>query len=127
MIKDADLIPEPLREALRNYAAVQMQIAEDPKVREAQFQLHKVMEHYQDRLNDLAKYIKAHVLELENSVSVYGVTVSHRSEYDRVMWSSEDLNALYEIEENQALLDPARSVKTYKPSVTLKYKPVEET
>jgi hypothetical protein len=124
MITDPDKIPDQLREALRTYAAVQMEILEDTNVKAARTRLTNAMAIYEERVKTAADYIKAHVLELEESVSIYGVTVNHRKEHPKVSWISAELNELFK--ENEDLLGSARKTTIVKPSVSLKFTPVEE-
>lgn len=87
--------------ALEQYRRVRWMMDNDSTVQQykrqverAQKRLDEVKAPYKSKLDELEDYITGNVLELEESVSIEGVTAQHRSGHTRVYYKSKIMGRL---------------------------------
>lgn len=123
VIDDSDNDPEVV-------AAMKTYNDKFEEMEKAQQMVYMLQKPHNDKINELAEYIKAQVMEHGSSVSHAGVDAKHRKGYERVTWNNKEMTSL--CMKNPALLDllaSARKVSEVDPSVKISYtlpEPVKE-
>lgn len=135
------MITDNVKKALEEFANQNTQMEQDPEViattkayndilaelEEAEIRGNLARARFQNRIEELEEYIKAHALEIATSFEHMGVKVSYRKGYERITWVRKKMDEL--CLKNPALLDllaPARKITPVDPSVSIAILEVEE-
>jgi hypothetical protein len=117
--------PAPLKAALIEFAVVEEMLSGgDGKLANARMEFDRLARPYKARLKSASEFIKAHLLEIEHTVSHESVKATFRKGHERVSWNGKELDSL--CMKNPALLEmlgSARKVSPVKPSISVKWDP----
>ena len=133
MITD-NLIINPIKRALEDYRLTTDNMEGDGKAKVVREEIDSLQERltdllreleeinkpYKIKLSEIEEYIKAHALEIATSFEHMGVKVSYRKGYERITWTSKEMDSI--CLKNPALLSvlaPARKVTLVDPRVSI--------
>jgi hypothetical protein len=118
-------ISGPLEAAMVLFAAASSDLGGgDEELAKARVEFERLAEPYKDRLKSASEFIKAHLLEIEHTVSHESVKATFRKGHERVSWNGKELDSL--CLKNPALLEmlgSARKISPVKPSISVKWDP----